>query len=259
MNEPDEQIAAQPANNGDLVQAANYLASAVQADPNNEEAWLLLGDYLSDPEKRRHCYQNVLKINPANQQALSCLSELDGLSAPGFSANQPETTAVEASNSVISTPLNEAKNPDEAFSVNLPALEETPFETFYHPTAAPSRQEESDSPVLIPTPIFLEEIDSPVRTAIFADPEEELDSPAYSSSFNNPWLEDEPIPAENAAVTVVAEAEGTPSQTITSVENGHQDTYIRPANRNKSPLRFLLFIFPLMLISIVGLIIALAF
>jgi len=54
---------------GNLQSAKEFFFDAVQADPRNEEAWLLLGHVLDNPEQRHKCYQRVLQLNPTNEFA----------------------------------------------------------------------------------------------------------------------------------------------------------------------------------------------
>lgn len=54
--------------------ARRLLAEVLQADPNNEEAWLWLARVTDAPEKRAECLQRVLAINPDNQWAAEQLA-----------------------------------------------------------------------------------------------------------------------------------------------------------------------------------------
>lgn len=62
-----EGIAAYEA--GDVKQARQILSQVVKEDKTNEQAWLYLGRSLTDPEKRKQCFQMVLKLNPDNVEA----------------------------------------------------------------------------------------------------------------------------------------------------------------------------------------------
>lgn len=68
---------------GDKEQTIGLLASILLKDTNDLEAWMLLGELLDDPPKKRACYRQVLKLSPDNLLALKRLQELDGsLPAP---------------------------------------------------------------------------------------------------------------------------------------------------------------------------------
>ena len=65
----------------DYVRAAEILERYTQAQPNNEEGWMMLGDnylQLSQPEKAIAAYQQALKINPDSSDAKEALDELKG-------------------------------------------------------------------------------------------------------------------------------------------------------------------------------------
>lgn len=64
------------AKSGKYAEASLYLAKTVQADPKNEEAWLLLGHCQTNRKKRRFCYESVLKLNPSNEMARISLQQL---------------------------------------------------------------------------------------------------------------------------------------------------------------------------------------
>src|SRR5438270_7079901 len=61
------------AKRGDKVQARALLTQVVESDPRSEEAWMWLSGVVSDPQEQQICLENVLVINPQNQQALKGL------------------------------------------------------------------------------------------------------------------------------------------------------------------------------------------
>jgi tetratricopeptide (TPR) repeat protein len=70
---------------GKREQARALLMQLVEADERNEQAWLWLAGVVDAPEDIRTCLQNVLDLNPANQQAQQGLAWLEkryGLAAP---------------------------------------------------------------------------------------------------------------------------------------------------------------------------------
>jgi tetratricopeptide (TPR) repeat protein len=61
---------------GDLQQASGFFTQAVKANPSDENAWLYLGHTLTQPDRREYCYNQVLRLTPANEQAKISLEHL---------------------------------------------------------------------------------------------------------------------------------------------------------------------------------------
>jgi hypothetical protein len=57
-------------------QALELLAQLISEQPDNEEAWLLLGYTLDDPQKKNYAFQQVLKLNPNNDRAKKQLEKI---------------------------------------------------------------------------------------------------------------------------------------------------------------------------------------
>jgi hypothetical protein len=74
---------------GEKQKAARILASALQRDTHDEEAWYWLSACVDDLEKKRYCLRRVLHINPANAKARRRLSRLDDLPEPESIAPSP--------------------------------------------------------------------------------------------------------------------------------------------------------------------------
>lgn len=74
--------AVQLAQSGQREQAAALLRQVVASDPNNEGAWLWLASVAADRAEYARALDNVLRINPGNQQAAQALAE--------YRASQPE-------------------------------------------------------------------------------------------------------------------------------------------------------------------------
>ena len=74
---------------GDNQAAAQLLAHTISEEPNNEHAWFLLGAAIDDREKQIYAFQQVLKLNPANDKARRRLEKL-GVTPP----KAPEKPAV---------------------------------------------------------------------------------------------------------------------------------------------------------------------
>ncbi|HEU5102751.1 MAG TPA: zinc ribbon domain-containing protein, partial [Roseiflexaceae bacterium] len=67
---------------GRREEARALLAQVVEADDQNEQAWLWLSGLVDDPEDIRTCLENVLHLNPDNakaQQGMAWLEQRHGL------------------------------------------------------------------------------------------------------------------------------------------------------------------------------------
>jgi len=70
---------------GRREEARALLMQVVEGDERNEQAWLWLAGVVDAPEDIRTCLQNVLDLNPANQQAQQGLAWVEkryGLPVP---------------------------------------------------------------------------------------------------------------------------------------------------------------------------------
>ena len=74
-NDLQQAIAAIKA--GDDETGQQLLAQAINADPQNEVAWLLMADIVESTDHRRECLERVLKLNPSSEQAKQGLLELE--------------------------------------------------------------------------------------------------------------------------------------------------------------------------------------
>ena len=61
---------------GEGEKAIGLLASILIKNKNELEAWLLLGDMIDDPSRKRDCYKQVLRLSPNHSYALTKLEEL---------------------------------------------------------------------------------------------------------------------------------------------------------------------------------------
>jgi len=83
---------------GKREEARALLMRVVEDDERNEQAWLWLAGVVDAPEDIRTCLQNVLDLNPANQQAQQGLAWVDkryGTSAPLPELSVPTPTPLE--------------------------------------------------------------------------------------------------------------------------------------------------------------------
>ena len=80
---------------GNLQQARLIFEAILQEDPRDEDAWLALGDVLTETEDKRICYENALKINKDNQAAREALRNLEPQADPLVQALAPQPTPIE--------------------------------------------------------------------------------------------------------------------------------------------------------------------
>lgn len=81
---------------GNLQQARLIFEAILQENARDEEAWLELGNVLTDTEDKRICYENVLKINKNNLSAKEALRNLEPRADPLVQALAPQPPPTEA-------------------------------------------------------------------------------------------------------------------------------------------------------------------
>lgn len=64
---------------GDKDKAIGLLASILLKNKNEVEAWLLLGEMIDDPSRKKDCYRQVVRLSPHHLHALTRLQELGAL------------------------------------------------------------------------------------------------------------------------------------------------------------------------------------
>lgn len=95
---------------GERDKAIGLLASILLKNREECEAWLLLGDLIDEPSRKKVCYQQVLRLSPQNSHALTKLGELQlqPLSQPAESPDDPapgsESSLVETRPKIQSVP-----------------------------------------------------------------------------------------------------------------------------------------------------------
>ena len=75
---------------GNLQQARLIFEAILQENPRDEEAWLELGNVLTETEDKRICYENALKINKSNLTAREALRNLEPQADPLVQALAPQ-------------------------------------------------------------------------------------------------------------------------------------------------------------------------
>ncbi len=101
---------------GEKDNAIALLASILMRNRDDVEAWLLLGETIDDPARKRDCYNQVLRLSPHGVQAASRLQELEEPSPP----TRPGIASVMADNSTRSTVQDEAPRPGRQVMRELP-------------------------------------------------------------------------------------------------------------------------------------------
>jgi len=77
----------------DFQQASNALAKVVKADPLSEEGWLWLGRCRTNLQEKRQCFNQVVSINPNNDEAKQELLKLEAMSSNPDSSTLPDERA----------------------------------------------------------------------------------------------------------------------------------------------------------------------
>ena len=85
------QTAVELLKSGKKAEARTIFGRLVQADANNEQAWLSLSACVTDEGQKRDCLKRVLGINPSNKTAEKALADLDIASV--LRTSQPTTPA----------------------------------------------------------------------------------------------------------------------------------------------------------------------
>ena len=97
---------------GNKTQAREMLEKATELDSYNEDAWMWLSAVVETPEDQRVCLENVLVINPNNENAKKGLQMLSTSSAAPKAPETPSTAAPPTATSSASA----AYNPDNEIS-----------------------------------------------------------------------------------------------------------------------------------------------
>ena len=97
---------------GEREKAIGLLASILLNNREECEAWLLLGDLIDEPSRKKVCYQQVVRLSPQNSYAVAKLRELQDsqlLSQAAESSGDPEpggeSSLIETRQKIQSVPL----------------------------------------------------------------------------------------------------------------------------------------------------------
>ena len=74
---------------GRREEARALLMQVVEGDERNEQAWLWLAGVVDTPDDIRTCLQNVLDLNPTNQQAQQGLAWVEKRYGPSLPPPEP--------------------------------------------------------------------------------------------------------------------------------------------------------------------------
>lgn len=105
--------------NGDFPRARTILAKAVRQNPSSAVAWLELGKILEDPVQRAHCLNEVLRLQPGNEEATMLLTRLH--IALGEEARRLDSTA----NNILPPSVSSSEGTYEP-SASLETMEDAP-------------------------------------------------------------------------------------------------------------------------------------
>lgn len=105
---------------GRQEEARQHLLRAVELDPQNVEAWLLLAGVEQDPLRKAACFDTILEIDPDHPQARLGLDLLRQSSARNESAPSEEDDELEAVIAKASRQLDQVVGP--------PAQKQTPLD-----------------------------------------------------------------------------------------------------------------------------------
>ena len=96
--------ATEYAKSGNKIKARQLLAELLQSEPNNELVWLWMSGVVDNTSQQRYCLEQVLKIDPNNQHAVTGISRLRDLENESRNANKqdivPESAKEPAAKSV---------------------------------------------------------------------------------------------------------------------------------------------------------------
>jgi len=90
---------------GNKAVGLRLLSEVVQADPNNETAWLWLSTCVNKTEQKKYCLSKALSINPSNQNARRALEQLESSPQPSFE----EMSSVSSTKSLSSLPTQKVQ------------------------------------------------------------------------------------------------------------------------------------------------------
>lgn len=105
------QQAASLARSGDRAQARKLLEQALALDDSSERAWLMLARVVDTPRERRICYENVLDINPNNDEARRALEALRPSPPSSPNVQTPSTRMASGSTNTPRAPQQPVKAP----------------------------------------------------------------------------------------------------------------------------------------------------
>jgi hypothetical protein len=110
--------------NGKLAAAETMYRQILDEAPQSEEAWLGLGNTLTDPTKKRAAYEQALALAPGMTEATAALAVLDGAPVP-----QPATPVATAPTVTAPAPAKTAAPVAETADPNG-ALVDTEFDLY---------------------------------------------------------------------------------------------------------------------------------
>ncbi|KAB8145705.1 hypothetical protein F8S13_01050 [Chloroflexia bacterium SDU3-3] len=132
---------------GNTTDARQQLAQAIALDPRCEQAWLWLSGLHADPEQRRSCLEQVLRINPQNAAAQRGLAMLGGANAQATPPARSIIRPLAGENDTLS-----ARALDQAAAPEPPPVVAATVPTLSMPSIA--QPDPTPAPVAAPTLIL---------------------------------------------------------------------------------------------------------
>jgi hypothetical protein len=90
-------------------EAIRQLARLLSAGSENLEAWLLMAQVIDDPARKKDCFEQVLRIDPANEQAFAGLEKTTP-PPPSPSSSAPTPSSSGSEPLAGQTPLQDKKS-----------------------------------------------------------------------------------------------------------------------------------------------------
>ena len=139
------QSAIEAANQGDKNKAMSFLKEVLSANPKDVDAWLVLAAIMDEPERKRHCLNRVLALDPTNKLAREELLDMDRSAMGNTPPFTPEPDPV-------SKPRSQPRSqPSMSFESNRPATQPTPTQA-QHVSLNEWTEETPPSPPVKPAP-----------------------------------------------------------------------------------------------------------
>lgn len=119
---------------GEKAKALTELARILREDPKNIEAWSLMAHALEDPQKKKDCFRQILKLDPNNELARNALEAAN--KAPESGPVLPLASITEPLHPAVSAAIKLETDPLAALLLAPETIINTPI--LHAPTAQPA-------------------------------------------------------------------------------------------------------------------------